>query len=123
MPESQIKTIFVVDDESIIASTLAMILNASGYRAASFTSAEEAIKAAELDAPDLLLTDVSMPGMNGIELAILFNSHCPTCKVLLFSGALSTAGLLENAKQLGYNFKILAKPIHPRDMLAAVGGC
>jgi DNA-binding NtrC family response regulator len=110
----------VVDDELVISSTLAMILNASGYRAMSFTSAEEAIKAAELAYPDMLITDVSMPGMNGIELAILFRKVYPSCRVVLFSGALSTTRLLDNAKQLGYEFQILTKPVHPRDMLAAI---
>ena len=67
----------MVDDESVIASTLAMILNASGYRAMSFTSAAEAIAAAELNCPDLLLTDVSMPGMNGIELGKFVQDSLP----------------------------------------------
>jgi CheY-like chemotaxis protein len=120
MPENPFKTIFVVDDELVVALTLAMILNASGYSAVSFTSAEEAIKSAKLADPDLLITDVSMPVMNGIELAILFRNVYPSCRVLLFSGAISTGKLLETAKQKGYVFPILTKPVHPSDMLAAI---
>jgi DNA-binding NtrC family response regulator len=120
MPENPTQTIFVVDDESIVSSTLAMILNSSGYRATSFTSAEDAIKATELNYPELPLVAVPMPGMNGIDLAIRFHSLCPKCKVLLFSGALNSGNLLEEAKQKGYDFQILAKPVHPKDMLAAI---
>jgi DNA-binding NtrC family response regulator len=120
MPENFTQTIFVVDDELVIASTLAMILNSSGFCAVPFTSAKVAIKAAELDCPDLLITDVSMPEMNGVELAIVFRNVFPSCRVFLFSGALATTSLLEEAKQQGYEFQVLAKPIHPKEMLAAI---
>src|SRR5580658_9231151 len=97
MPEKPSPTVYVVDDEPIIALTLAAILNASGFRASAFTSAEDAIKAAERDGPALLITDVVMPGMNGIDLAIHLKSLCPKCKVLLFSGQAATSDLLESA--------------------------
>ena len=68
--------------------------------------------------PHLLITDVAMPGMTGIELAIHFRKTQPECKVLLFSGQASTADLLEKARAQGYDFDLLAKPIHPADLLA-----
>lgn len=120
MPENHHMTIFAVDDEPVIASTLAMILDASGYRATGFTSGGDAIKAAAHGCPDLLISDVSMPEINGIELAMWFKSFCSSCKVLLLSGALSTEARLEEAKQKGYDFHILAKPAHPEDVLAAI---
>jgi CheY-like chemotaxis protein len=114
--------VFVVDDEPVISSTLALILNSSGFRATAFTSAAEAIKAVESTCPDLLITDVSMPGMNGVDLAIQFRALCPDCKILLFSGHFATGQLLENARIRGYDFHILAKPVHPKDLLAAIRG-
>jgi len=119
MPESAV-TVYVVDDEPVIASTLAAILNASGFRATAFTSAEDAIKAAECDGPSLLISDVMMPGMNGVDLAIRLKSLCPDCKVLLFSGQAATNDLLDSANRQGHAFELLTKPVHPKDLLAAI---
>ena len=63
-----------------------------------------------------------MPGMSGIELAIQFRKNFPQCKVLLFSGQAATANLLEDARSDGYEFEVLAKPIHPADLLAKLRG-
>lgn len=62
--------IFVVDDEAVIASTLAAILRLHGYSATAFTSPLEALAAAQLDAPDFLVSDVAMPVLSGVDLAI-----------------------------------------------------
>jgi FixJ family two-component response regulator len=112
--------VFVVDDEQVIATTLAMILKNSGYRAVAYASAEAAMKAAEAESPSLLITDVNMPGMNGIDLAIRFKTLYPGCKLLLFSGHLATVGLLQAARELGHDFEVMAKPVHPKDLLAAI---
>lgn len=108
---------YVVDDEENICKTLALILNQQGYEAIAFTQPLEALRAASDRYPDVLVTDVSMPSLNGIELGIRFQELYPRCKVLLFSGAISTGPLLEGAGQRGFNFTILAKPVHPDDLL------
>ncbi len=113
-----IKVVFVVDDETIIANTLAMILNNAGFKAFAFEDPLKALEAAKTTVPNLLITDVVMTKMTGIELAIHFRHEFPECKVLLFSGQASTADMLEKAHQEGYDFDILAKPIHPADLLA-----
>jgi len=58
-----------------------------------------------------------MPDMNGIDAAIQIRGFLPGCKILLFSGQAATADLLENARQRGHEFEILAKPVHPQDLL------
>jgi CheY-like chemotaxis protein len=64
--------IFVVDDEYVIATTLATILKRSGFDAVSFTEPLEALGSAAFEkAPDLLISDVSHAGHEGIDLAIL----------------------------------------------------
>ena len=113
--------VFVVDDEDVIASSLAMILRfQSGFHARSFTNPLEALQAARLDAPDLLISDVVMPELSGIDLAIQLRAYCPDCKVLLFSGQAASAQLLESARGKWYTFEILMKPVHPADLLAKI---
>ena len=116
-----IPIVYVVDDEELISRTLALILNTSGFRALGFTGAADALRSAEIASPDLLIADVLMPEMNGIELAIRFRSTHPGCKILLFSGQSVTSSLLETARKQGHDFNILARPVHPTDMLAAIG--
>jgi FixJ family two-component response regulator len=77
---------FIVDDEHGIASTLAAILKIDGYSARFFSSPAEALTAARLKDPDLLISDVAMPGISGVDLAIQLRAQYPTCKILLFVG-------------------------------------
>jgi DNA-binding NtrC family response regulator len=112
--------VFVVEDEQVIARTLAIILRQAGYDAYPFYGAQSALEAAQSVAPDLLLTDVITPDLDGIELACLITDHHPACKVLLFSGHSTTASLLKDERVAGRSFEILPKPLHPNDLLAKV---
>jgi len=113
--------VFVVDDEDVIASTLAMILRfQGGFHATSFNRPADALEAAHGDPPDLLISDVVMPGLSGTELAIKIKALCPGCKILLFSGQASTANLLETARINGHDFQLLTKPVHPAELLAKI---
>ena len=120
MSKPQPLRIYVVDDEKLIAMTLAAILIKSGFAAFAFTSPMNALEAAFETPPDLLITDVIMPEMSGIALAIQIKSTCPESKVLLFSGLAATVDLLEVARHDGHDFTLLAKPVHPTELLAAI---
>ncbi|HZP06115.1 MAG TPA: response regulator [Terracidiphilus sp.] len=112
--------VLVVDDESAIADTLTEILSRSGYAAMAAYDGNDALETALLTPPEMLITDVVLPGMSGIELAITIRRIFPDCKILLFSGQASTADLLTSAKSQGHHFTLLTKPVHPRDLLAYV---
>jgi len=68
--------------------------------------------------PDLLISDVIMLGMTGIETAIQIQLMQPSCKVLLLSGHAATADLIQKAHTENHKFDLLAKPVHPKDLLA-----
>jgi DNA-binding NtrC family response regulator len=113
------RKVLVVDDEQIIADSLRLIFLTNGYEALSAYSAEEATEIIVEWLPDLIIIDVILPGMNGIELAVVVSQQFPNCRVLLFSGQATTADLLTDAANRGHRFEILAKPVHPNEMLAA----
>lgn len=118
MPEAITKPkILVADDERVIADTLSMILNQSGFDARAVYSGENALELARTFAPDMLISDVIMADLNGIDAAIRIRALLPAIKILLFSGQAATADLLEKARTQGYEFEILAKPVHPQDLL------
>ncbi|AXC15027.1 Chemotaxis regulator - transmits chemoreceptor signals to flagelllar motor components CheY [Acidisarcina polymorpha] len=114
------RRVLVVDDEPIIATTLATILRMNGFFATAFTDPVKALASALVDTPDLLISDIVMPGLSGIDLAIQIKALCPKCKVLLFSGQARTVNFLYDAERLGENFHILPKPVHPIDLLKAI---
>lgn len=111
--------VLVVDDERVIADTLAIILKQAGFDASPVYTGAEAVELARSVKPDLIISDVIMPpGIDGIEAAILIREFLPNCKILLFSGQAATKDLLDNAHARGYDFDILAKPVHPKELLA-----
>jgi CheY-like chemotaxis protein len=112
--------VLVVDDESAIADTLTEILSRSGYAATAAYDGADALETALLTPPELLITDVVLPGMSGIELAITIKRIFPDCKILLFSGQAITSDLMANAKSQGHQFTLLNKPIPPRELLTRV---
>jgi CheY-like chemotaxis protein len=117
---AQSRRVFVVDDEAVVASTLTTILRMSGFTVTAFTDPMAALQAAYLQPPDLLLSDVAMPGLSGLELAVQIQSLCPECRVLLFSGHANTVDFQKDAQRVCSTFHILPKPIRPGDLLRAI---
>jgi CheY-like chemotaxis protein len=114
-------SILVVDNERTIADTLAQILRRAGHSAVASYGGEDALALVVAHGqPAALLTDVIMPGVNGIELAIRVRSLYPNCPILLISGNASTDNMLEGAQRQGHDFEILAKPIPPPEILSRV---
>ena len=111
--ESRKLNVLVVDDEQLVADSLAWILNLKGFNACSVYSGSEAIRHSVINPIDILISDVVMEGMSGIDTAIGICRLFPNCKVLLLSGNIETSELLKAAHDLGHDFDILAKPVHP----------
>ena len=117
MRDSVGKCVLVVDDETVIADSLAIILNENGYSAHATYSGETAVEMAASLTPDILISDVVMGEMSGIELAIHFTKAYPRCRIVLISGNAITKSLLEWAARYGYRFELIPKPTHPQAML------
>jgi CheY-like chemotaxis protein len=109
--------ILVVDDEALIADTIVQILNRNGFIAEAAYSGEQAIEMAKRSCPDLVLSDVLMPQIDGVEAAIEISKLCPDTRIVLFSGQAATIEILSRAKERGYNFELLPKPIHPTQLI------
>jgi CheY-like chemotaxis protein len=122
-PEKSLPVVLVVDDERVIADTLSTILSRSGFSTMTAYDGASALQLAAVTPPDLLISDVMMPGMTGIDLAITMTETIPGCRVLLFSGQAATVDLLEEARNAGHNFTTLTKPVHPTDMLKRISEC
>lgn len=116
--------VLVVDDERSITDSTVLILEDAGYNARGAYSAEDALNAIEGFAPDVLLTDVLMPGNNGFQLALDIKALYPDCKLLLFSGQAATVELARefapSFSRKGYRYELLPKPLHPLKLLQKV---
>jgi DNA-binding NtrC family response regulator len=114
------RRVLVVDDENLIADSVEMILNRNGYEAVAKYSGTDALQAIQERCADIIVSDVVMPDFNGIQLAKAVRTLCPNARIVLFSGNVDTASLLDDASLEGYFFEILAKPIHPIQLLKAL---
>ncbi len=112
--------ILVVDDEAALADTLALIFQRAGYTATAVYGAEDALAFVRTNRPSLVVSDVVMPGMNGLAMAKTIRTAYPDCRVLLFSGNADTQDLLDAARREGHTFEVLAKPVPPPQMLEKV---
>lgn len=109
--------ILVVDDESLIADTIVQILNRNGFIAEAAYSGRDAIESARARCPELVLSDVLMPQLDGVEAAIAIRELCPDTRIVLFSGQAATVEILSRARERGHHFELLAKPIHPTQLI------
>ena len=112
--------IYVVDDEQVIAWSLATILRREGYDATFFDEPIKALHAARAIPPDLLVTDVVMPLLSGIELAIDVRAHSPACEIILLSGQAVTMEMIATAGRQGHRFEVVSKPVHPSELVRKI---
>ncbi len=111
--------ILVVDDEPSIAVRLAGILEEEGYEVETAFSGENAVLKAAGFEPNLLIIDLNMGAMNGVEAATRITAILPDCRVLFFSGTSSFDELSRTApKRLVYSFARKPMPVH--DLFSAI---
>ena len=111
------RKVLVVDDQHLIADTLAEILSNAGFDAVAAYDGWDALEKASRFQPHWVLTDVLMPRMNGVELAITMRQNYPLSSILLFSGQAGISEILQDAQRQGYQFELIAKPVHPLKLI------
>jgi DNA-binding NtrC family response regulator len=117
--------VLVVDDDMRVADTIVQILRTRGYTAQGAYSAEAAMKMAEKLNPQVVVSDIVMGPVSGIELAIHIREHHPECRVLLISGHAGSSGHMPGNGAQGAKLQFMAKPVDPSrilDFVAATGG-
>ena len=112
----------VVDDERLIADTTTDILEGAGFDVTVAYDGWTALEAASRFKPDYLLSDVTMPQMNGVELAIAIRKMYPETRILLFSGQAGISEILLSGRSQGFEFDLVAKPIHPLKLIEKLKG-
>lgn len=107
----------MIDDEKYIADTLVMILKQSGREAAAAYDGKAAVERADTFRPTVVISDIIMPGMNGIETCKNIQAKFPACHVFLFSGQAATNDLVREVWEQKLRWELLAKPIEPEELL------
>jgi DNA-binding NtrC family response regulator len=112
--------VLVVDDEEIIAETLALILNQYGFATMTAYDAQTALEIAAVIPPDLLICELSLPKISGSQLAAAITSTAPDCNVVLVSGRANSIDIKESQREKKYDFVFLNKPFHPSVLLKEI---
>jgi CheY-like chemotaxis protein len=110
--------VLVVDDDKLVADTLSLIFKANGFDAEACYSAAEGLERARTYDPELLLCDVTMPEIPGLELAARINHEMPGCKILMLTAySTNLAKVGEQSQKMGRPMNVLSKPCRPEDLL------
>ena len=110
--------ILLAEDEDAMRTYLARALENAGYEVVSVDRGTEAVPLLETQHFDLLLSDIVMPEMDGIELAQRCAEISPTTKVMFITGFAAVALSAQDRAPAGA--KVLSKPVHLRDLVAEV---
>lgn len=110
--------VLVVDDDHLVADTLALIFAKSGFDSRATYSADQALECARTFSPDLLLCDVTMPGRDGLALVSDISEEFPACRIIVLTAFYSNLkSVREQASKLSRPVGILTKPCQPTELL------
>lgn len=127
-----VANILLIDDEEDIRDSVANVLRRAGHEVSAVSSAEEGIFYSKNNTVDLVITDLIMPGMNGVEFIRQFRKDHPVAKIIAISGggnfgptaykpeAITTTAYLEAAAEAGAD-AVMTKPFQRNELLAQVG--
>jgi CheY-like chemotaxis protein len=110
--------VLVVDDVRLVADSLALIFERNGFSALACYSGEDALGRIHAFSPDLLLCDISMPGMDGLTLVQQVARELPSCRIIVLTGFYSNlAPVHDQLEKLSRPDEIFLKPCQPAELL------
>jgi DNA-binding response OmpR family regulator len=112
------RRVLVVDDDQMTADTITAIVRTQGFEAQTLYSGESAMEWIESFRPDVVLTDIRMRKVSGIETAVQVRELHPECRVILFSASELSAGDRQTMERLGFEF--IGRPMHPTELVACL---
>ena len=112
--------LLVVDDEETLRSVVSQVLSADGFVVAEAASGEEALEAFRTECHPLVITDIRMKGMSGIELLTQIKLHNPDTEVVIMTSHASLDSALTALRAGAYDY--LIKPFESLDLISAVAG-
>jgi len=112
-------TVFIADDDGLLREMLARALERESYRVRTFGSPVELLSTLGTDLPDIVVSDVQMPEMNGIELVEAIREQWSSLPIIVMSGHVSVE-VEKRAHELGVSH-VLTKPINPRVLAVLIG--
>ena len=113
-----VRKALVVDDEPTVRETVAAFLSVHGFQVVTAVSGEQALEVFAAEAPDVVIVDLKMPGLNGMEVLRRIKATAPEVPVILVSGY-GEIRLAVEAMRLGA-FDFMAKPFQAEDLIGTV---
>lgn len=110
--------ILVVDDEASIRDLCARVLTRSGFKVTMASTGEDAVRRLQDEPFDLVISDIRMPGISGMDVLVMAKTLHPSIAVILITG-FGTSEVVERANQSGAD-RILTKPFNALELLAMV---
>lgn len=116
--KKSLQKILIVDDEHLVADTLRLIFEKRGYECRASYSGREALACIETFIPQLLLCDITMPGMDGMEVAASVLNKVQGCRVLMLTGHYANLRtVIPTIRSLKVPNGVMIKPVLPEDLL------
>jgi|UPI00055963CB CheY-like chemotaxis protein len=112
------RRVLIVDDDQIVADTLSIIFERSGFEAVACYSADDGLRFARHFRPHLLLCDICMPGRDGLSLVHDISLEMPSCRILVLTGSYSHLSRIQDyTDRLAQEVGLMTKPCPPDDLL------
>ncbi|HEU4636836.1 MAG TPA: response regulator [Edaphobacter sp.] len=115
---SPMQKILIVDDDHLVADTLSVIFERSGFASEVSYSADEGLRSARRFLPDLLLCDICMPGRDGLSLIKNVSEEMPSCQILVFTGSYARIQHVKACTaELRRPVSLATKPCPPEELI------